>query len=558
MVDELLTILILCKKKTNIERFTNLLVAPHAIIVAIAYEANIREVLDNYKPAILIVDDEFDLPVFLNEISLIVRDDTLPIVIFSDHISYGLLNYNDWENIIVDILPYHGGLIHKKISYYLTHHLNMLKYDSITGLATRNTFNEYLEKAISRAKRNDKSLALCYINLDHFKEINASHGHDIGDTVLKVIGDRLIALLRSSDFIARVGADEFAILLDEMTRPEDAAQVAQKILSEISTPVKIGSLIIKLTASVGISLYSKDINDRDLLVRTANTALNHAKTSGRNRYQFFSKEMQDKAIHRIKLEKDLRNAVDRQELELYYQPQIDAKTGKVVSLEALIRWHHQKLGMVSPAEFIPLAEETRLIGSIGEWVIKNATSRIKEMTDKKDVKLPKLTVAINVSVYQLSEKEFPEQLYEIVSLSGVDPSLIEIEVTETALMDDPEVAIRTLEYIKSLGMSIAIDDFGTGYSSLAYVKRLPVDVLKVDLSFVRDIGIDVKTEAIIKSTIALAHNLGLKVVAEGVETKEHVEFLSKAGCDIFQGYYFSKPLPVDELVEYLVDSVTTY
>lgn len=428
-------------------------------------------------------------------------------------------------------------------------------YDSTTGLATRHAFNEFLEKAISRASRNERTLALCYIDLDFFKGINSSFGHDAGDALLRSVADRIKGVVRSSDFIARTGADEFALILDEISRPEDAAQVVQKIITKISEPHQLGKYIGSTTASVGISFFSGGDETREELFKTADIAMLHAKEGGRNCYRFFSSEMQHKALNRMRLEGDLRQAIHRQELELYYQPQVDAKTEQVIALEALLRWHHGKLGMVSPAEFIPLAEETRLINTIGDWVMQTATRGNQQWWEENGITLPKLTVAINVSVQQLNEESFPHHLEALIEESGINPSQLEIEITETALMDDPESAIRTLEYIKSLGVQIAIDDYGTGYSSLTYMKRLPVDILKVDLTFVRDIGIDEKTEAIIKSTVSLAHNLGLRVVAEGVETKEHVEFLRAIDCDILQGYYYSKPLPATELVEYLRNSV---
>jgi len=425
------------------------------------------------------------------------------------------------------------------------------KYDPLTGLASRITFNDFLSIAISRASRHERVLALCYINLDDFKLCNNAYGHDFGDSLLKDISQKIIESVRASDFVARIGADEFAVILDELARPEDAAQVAQKLLERINEPHEFRSITGTITASIGISFYHGGNVSRDELFKTADIAMINAKTSGRNAYRFFSEEMQEKAVNRIRLEKDLRMAVVRHELELYYQPQVDAKTLKVVALEALIRWKHRDLGMVSPAEFIPLAEETRLINSIGDWVMKTATQGNHQWWEKRGISIPKLTVAINVSAQQLKEENFAYHVEELIQQSGIDPHLLEIEITETALIEDPEMAINTLKAIKALGISIAIDDFGTGYSSLAYIKRLPVDILKVDLSFVRDIGKDHKTEAIIRSTISLAHNLGLRVVAEGVETIEQVDFLRAAQCDIFQGYYFSKPLPAEELVIYL-------
>ncbi len=428
------------------------------------------------------------------------------------------------------------------------------KHDPLTGLASRLTFNDFLEKALSRASRHERVLALCYINLDDFKSINSFYGHDYGDSLLRVISQKISASVRTSDFVARIGADEFAVILDELARPEDAAQVAQKLLDRIAEPHVNGEISAVVTASIGISFYHSANATRDELFKTADIAMVHAKENGRNGYRFFSEEMQEKALGRIRLEKDLRLAVNRHELELYYQPQIDSQTLNVVALEALLRWKHHDLGMVSPAEFIPLAEETRLINSIGDWVLQNATQGNQTWWKERGVTIPKLTVAINVSVQQLKDENFAIHLQDMIQQSGIDPHQIEIEITESALIEDPEAAIKTLYEIRALGISIAIDDFGTGYSSLAYIKRLPVDILKVDISFVRDIGKDEKTEAIICSTISLAHNLGLKVVAEGVETIEQVNFLREAKCDIFQGYYFSKPLPADELVAYLQKS----
>lgn len=669
-------ILVISQDSQHLTALIDLLAAPDGAVIGSTEPESIVESIQRFQPALLIFDHTVDAFHILHELATLESMTTLPVLIAGAEYSSELMNFNEWESLIVDQIPLHGPTLHKRVSLYLNHYQlhqghcnaafqaildvsperticinrdltisvinqygiskaeqrnilgssvtefvpesviptleeklrvcdetrhrvqfeismdgelydiliapivfkdevisfaissqnitrirqlekqqdNRIKYDPVTGLPTRPSFNDFLEKALSRAKRNERTLALCYINLDHFKGINSSFGHDTGDLFLKSVSDRILEVVRASDYVARIGADEFAVILDEISRPEDAAQVAQKIMNSVSTPHQLGEHIGSTTASIGISFYNGGDETREELFKTADIAMIHAKESGRNEYRFFSSEMQNKALNRIRLEKDLRKAVQHSELELYYQPQVDAQTEQIVALEALLRWQHSELGMVSPAEFIPLAEETRLINAIGDWVMQNATKGNQEWWVQNGVTLPKLTVAINVSVQQLKENTFPEHIRTLVQESGIDPTLLEIEITETALMDDPEQAIETLKEIKAMGIRIAIDDFGTGYSSLAYIKRLPVDILKVDLTFVRDIGVDTKTEAIIKSTVSLAHNLGLKVVAEGVETKEQIEFLRDIKCDILQGYYYSKPLPAPELVELLQES----
>ncbi len=423
------------------------------------------------------------------------------------------------------------------------------KYDPITELPTRCTFNDFMEKAISRARRNSRTMALCFINLDNFKTINTTFGHSYGDMLLKSVAQRLLNTMRASDFIARTSSDEFAVVLDEISRPEDAANVAQKIIRLISEPHQLGKYIGSTTASVGISFFSGD-ETHDDLYNTANIALSNAKQNGRNNYQFFSEEMQKKAIYRVRLEQDLSQAIQRKELELFYQPLINAKTKEVAALEALLRWRHHELGMISPGEFIPIAEETRQINIIGDWVLQNAIATRHQWEKENDI-CAELTVAINISVQQLNEKEFPDKVESLIKVYGVNPSHIECEITETALMSNPEAIIKTIEHVKSLGIQIAVDDYGTGYSSLNYIKQLPIDILKIDITFIRDIGINSKTEAIIISTISLAHDLEIKVVAEGVETEEQVNFLCEAECDFLQGYYYTRPLPKNELKKFI-------
>ncbi len=421
---------------------------------------------------------------------------------------------------------------------YLAYH------DALTSLPNRVLVMNRLEQAIAHAQRQNKMLAVLFVDLDHFKTINDTLGHLAGDTLLQKAGVCLVDILREEDTIGRVGGDEFLILLPGLDRPQDAAHVTEKIIESLSVPFKVAGHELHVNASVGISLYPRDAKESETLVKYADTALYLAKEQGRNTFRFFSPELDARVRARLHMENDLRYAIERNELFLHYQPQIEQSSGKFIGAEALLRWQHPIHGLVSPAEFIPIAEETGLIVPIGEWVLREASSQARKW---KSLGSSDFQVSINLSRRQLEQKDFAKTVHQILEESRCDPNLIELEITESSAMNEPEEAIIKLQALHDMGIQLAIDDFGTGYSSLTYLKRFPFDRLKIDQSFVSGIPDDADDIAIIQITIMLAHQLRLKVIAEGVETERQREFLQENGCEEMQGYLFGKPMSPVEL-----------
>jgi diguanylate cyclase (GGDEF)-like protein len=378
-----------------------------------------------------------------------------------------------------------------------------------------------------------------FLDLDRFKVINDTLGHQVGDELLREVACRLSMVVRETDFVARLGGDEFVVILPGITMPADAAIVASKIIAALSTPIQVAGNDLHTSPSIGISIFPEDGPDGDTILKHADTAMYHAKSSGRNNYQFYAPEMNQAAIERMDIERKLRHALDRNELILNFQPQYGAASRQPVGVEALLRWHHPVDGVISPERFIPVAEETGLIVQIGEWVLANAC---RELVRWIDAGLSPIRMAVNVSARQLRRRDFCETVAGVLAETGLPPALLELEITESSVMENPEEAIEILQRIGRMGVSLAIDDFGTGYSSLAYLKLFPIDHLKIDRSFVRDIEFDLNDRAIAFGTIALAHSLGLNVIAEGVETEDQLELLRVNHCDEVQGYLFSKPL----------------
>jgi len=413
------------------------------------------------------------------------------------------------------------------------------QYDALTGLPNGILLLDRLEHSLSSATRHQRMVGVLVIDIDHFKTINDTLGRDAGDLLLVEAARRLQDCLRDGDTVARLGSDEFVLLFDDLEREDDIEPLAERILDSMGRAFMLEGHEAFVSASIGASIFPRDGNDGETLVRHADIAMYRAKQYGRSIFQVFSEEMQSNITHRMSLEANLRRALERDEFLLYYQPQLSLSSGRIVGAEALIRWQHPELGMVSPAQFIPLAEETGLIVPIGEWVIATACAQIRRW---HDAGLPVPRVAINISARQFRQKDLLDVIERNLALHGQAAARLEIELTESMVMHDPDRTIQILRQMKELGLNISLDDFGTGYSSLSYLRRFPIDVLKVDQSFVRDVTTSPDDAAIASSIIALAHSLNLTTVAEGVETAGQLEYLTRQKCDVMQGYFFSKPL----------------
>ena len=412
-------------------------------------------------------------------------------------------------------------------------------HDALTGLPNRSLLERRLDRALADARRHNWQLAVLFLDLDRFKQINDTLGHALGDLVLQRAARRLEGCLRKSDCLARMGGDEFTVLLTELADSRDALRVAEKLLASFEKPFPIEGRDLFLTCSIGISLYPRDGQDAVTLQRKADTAMYRAKSRGKNSCEFFAPEFGVAALERLEIENSLRRALDNQELHLYYQPQMDA-AGKLAGFEALLAWNHPKLGLTSPAQFIPVAEESGMIVPIGSWVLAEAC---RQAAVWQHSGCPRVRVAVNVSATQFSRMDFTQTVTEALSASGLDPSLLELELTEGVVVRDLEESIRQMERVRALGVGISIDDFGTGYSSLSYLRRLPIDALKIDQSFLQEIDREPNTIPLVKAIVALAHGLRLTVVAEGVENQGQLEALRSVGCDLFQGYLLGEPLP---------------
>lgn len=425
---------------------------------------------------------------------------------------------------------------------YLAH------YDSLTNLPNRRLFEDRIQQGLLASKRARKKAALLFLDLDRFKSINDSLGHLSGDQLLQSVAERLKSCVRESDTVCRQGGDEFLILLPEINKSDDAAHVANKIITSMAEAHFVEDFHLIVTFSIGISIYPDDGTDSQTLIRNADAAMYHAKENGRNNFQFFTPDMNAEALERLELEADLRQAIQQNELSLNYQPQIDNMSGKIVGIEALIRWKHPEKGMISPARFIPIAEDCGLIAKIGEWVLRTACTQNRRWQDENLIRVP---IAVNLSALQFYQRDIRDCIAQVLQQSGLEPRYLELEITESTAMRDIEATVHTLNELKQMGILISIDDFGTGYSSLSYLKRFPIDKLKIDQSFVRDINTDVDDAAIVQTIIGMGHSLRLTVIAEGVETMDQLTFLKYKGCDEVQGYYFSKPLPAEGFAKYV-------
>lgn len=482
------------------------------ILAAFREEREGNAVLRNYRK---------DGSLFWNELSISpVRDE-------SGHVSH-------FVGIINDITE--RKLYEEQLEFQANH-------DGLTGLPNRNLLADRIGQALTYAERYRKLVAVLFVDLDHFKFINDSLGHDMGDRLLQIVGQRLTECVRSIDTVARHGGDEFVMVLPDLTESEDAAKVAQKMQDAVGQPFKIGEHEFVVSCSTGISIYPRDGEDAQTLLKNADAAMYHAKEHGRNNFQFFTSSLNDRIVARLAMEKHLRMALERDEFVLHYQPQVDLRTGRITGMESLIRWNSPELGFIPPDSFIPLAEETGLIVPIGEWVIRTSCAQNKAW---QDAGLAPLVMAINLSPRQFREEGLAESIAAIVQDTGLEPRYLELEIIESLVMHDVDSALAILRKLKELGAQLTMDDFGTGYSSLSYLKRFPFDKMKIDKSFVRDITNDPDSAAITRAIITMAHSLNLRVIAEGIETEGQLGYLRSQDCDEMQGFYFSRPVPAPE------------
>lgn len=425
---------------------------------------------------------------------------------------------------------------------------NQATHDMLTGLPNRLLFGDRLSQSLVRARSENESLAVMFMDLDGFKLINDTLGHDVGDNLLQGVADRLTNALREVDTIARMGGDEFTAVLDGVGTAEVATAVAQKILASFTEPFIVPGRELFVTASVGISLYPIHGDNAEELVRNADAAMYRAKELGRNTYSVYSEVLNEVALERLALEHGLRKVLDLNELMVYYQPRVDIRTGQTCGAEALIRWIHPTMGVILPGQFIPIAEEAGLLGPISEWVLRTACAQNKAW---QDAGLTPIDMGVNISVRQFQSSDLVETIRNVLDETGMNANNLDIELTESTLMQNPDHAIRVLHDLKDMGVRTSLDDFGTGYSSLSHLKQFPLHSVKIDQSFVKDITSDPDDAAIAGAVIAMAHSLKLRVIAEGVETVEQLEFLQSLDCDEMQGYFISRPVPAEELAQIL-------
>jgi diguanylate cyclase (GGDEF)-like protein len=421
---------------------------------------------------------------------------------------------------------------------FLAHH------DALTGLPNRLLLRDRVEQAQAQAVRLHSRVALLFLDLDRFKTINDSLGHPVGDALLKAVVDRLKGCVRESDTLSRQGGDEFVILLNDVRDSEAVARVADKIHQRMSEPIVLGSQSLNTSFSIGIALCPDDGEDFDSLLQKADTAMYHAKEAGRNGHRFFTEQMNRKVVEHMTLETQLRSALENREFVLHYQPQMDLHEGGIVGVEALIRWNSPENGLVSPARFIPVAEDSGVIVPIGAWVLGEACRQARAW---QDAGLPPFVVAVNLSAVQFRRMDLVNTVINALVLSDLDSQWLELELTESILIQDAEATLDSVRRLKALGVKLSVDDFGTGYSSLAYLKRFAVDKLKIDQSFVRDLVTDPDDAAIVRAIIQMAHSLKLKTIAEGVESEDLSNLLRLFHCDEIQGYWLARPMPADEL-----------
>jgi len=420
----------------------------------------------------------------------------------------------------------------------------LAQFDTVTGLANRNLLHERLEHAIVQSRRRSRGAGVLYVDLDGFKLVNDTHGHHVGDDLLRHVGRRLQDCVRRDDTASRLGSDEFAVVIADLARPDDAALVAQKILDAFTAPFDLDGRETFITASVGVATFPNDGDSADALLKCADIAMYRAKESARNSFCFYTAEMNARAASKLQLNSDLRRARERGEFLLHYQPKVRLASGEMIGMEALLRWQHAQRGLVRPLEFIPALEDSGQIVHVGDWVIGEAC---RQLAAWAGAGLKVMPVAVNLSARQFRRRDLDRVIQALLAEHAVSPAMLELEITESSLMDDPKDAIRQLQALREAGLRISVDDFGTGYSSLSYLTRLPVSTLKIDRAFVNAAISEPGSAAIVRMVIDMARRLRFDVVAEGIETEQHVEFLRQHGCEQGQGYHFGRPVPADAM-----------
>jgi diguanylate cyclase (GGDEF)-like protein/PAS domain S-box-containing protein len=443
------------------------------------------------------------------------------------------------------VMVFHDVSMTRALSLKMSH---LAQHDGLTDLPNRILLNDRLSRAIALGRRHQQRLAVLFLDLDRFKHINDSLGHDFGDRVLRIVAQRLLHCVRNSDTVGRQGGDEFVIVLSEIAQALDAEACAAKILTALSAPLYIDQHELHITASIGIATYPDDGREAEGLLKHADLAMYHAKSNGSNNYQFFEAGMNARAAERQSLESDLRHAIEREQFVLHYQSKVDLATGAIIGVEALLRWAHPERGLILPGQFMAIAEESALIVPIGRWVLKEGCSRARAW---RDAGLPPLRLAVNTSAVELRTKGFVAGVHAILMQAGLAPGDLELELTETFLLQDVDSTTKVLGALKDVGVQLALDDLGTGYASLSHLRRFPIDTLKIDRSFVRDITMDSADASIVRAVIGMGNSLGMHVVAEGIETAEQFAFLRQQGCPEGQGYYFSEPLIAAEFARTL-------
>ena len=477
--------------------------------------------------------------------------------VFAKNLMGDILSYPELANSTISLFDIDGERL--KTSEIVAHKLAEERlvhdafHDSLTDLPNRALLLDRISQRLRLQKRrHDSRFALLFLDVDGFKLVNDSMGHQAGDQMLIALGRRLASCVSLFDTVSRLGGDEFVVLLDDVDDPSVVVQVAEQVMSALRAPFQLNGFELVTTASIGIAIGGPEYDSAEALLRDADIAMYHAKTAGRNNCQFFASRMNEASAERLTLENALREALSTSNLisaqfSLHFQPQYHLASRRIISVEALARWNHPILGSIPPVRFIPLAEETGLIQALGDWVFWESCRQLRSFKDQGI----EVRVAVNLSAQQLRHEALPSVVRGALACFSLDPSDLELEITESTAMQNPELTVRILEQLSGMGIILAIDDFGTGYSSLAYLKHLPIQRLKLDRSFVKDIETDINDAAICSATVALGHNLGLELVAEGVETEPQKEFLTRLGCDVLQGFLYSRPLPAEAMADFL-------